>query len=99
MKLQLIEVQQKQQNAAAAIAEGGAAVMRLMMPEIEKLDAEATKITDELSTLAGSEQQRWMPDMTLDFDAIDDAGLRDLVALTIDKVLVSPSRPPEIIWK
>ena len=73
--------------------------MRLMMPEIEKLDAEATKITDELSTLAGSEQQSWMPDMALDFDAIDDTGLRDLVALTIDKVLVSPSRPPEIIWK
>ena len=99
LKLQLIEVQQKQQNAAAAIAEGGATIMRLMMPEIEKLDAEATKITDELSTLAGSEQQSWMPDMALDFDAIDDTGLRDLVALTIDKVLVSPSRPPEIIWK
>lgn len=99
LKLKLLDIQQKQQNAARAIAEGGSAVMRLMLPEIERLDAEAEKVTAEMNKIATAETKAWMPEMYFDLDALDEKSLRDVARITIDKIIVSPDKPPEIVYK
>lgn len=99
LKLQLIEVQKKQANVAAAIADGGAEVMRLMLPEVKRLDEQVKEITQQLAGLTEPSAPVWDKNAYFDLDALTREQLRELAGLTINKVYVSPTAPPHVEWK
>nr|DAI03033.1 MAG TPA: integrase [Caudoviricetes sp.] len=99
LKLQLIDAQQKQSNVAAAIADGGAEVMRLMLPEIKRLDEQVKDITQQLAELTEAPRAAWSKDSYFDLDELTRDQLRDLAALTINNVYISPTAPPRVEWK
>lgn len=99
LKLQLIDAQQKQSNVAAAIADGGAEVMRLMLPEIKRLGEQVLDITNQLSQLSERTVPAWSKDCYFDLDELTRDQLHDLAALTINNVYISPTAPPRVEWK
>ncbi len=67
LKLQMLEVQKKQKNLVAAIEEGGAAAMRLLASELERLDTEMSALTRQIDMI-NSKEPKWIPTQIIDLN-------------------------------
>lgn len=97
LKLQLIDIQNRQRNLVEAIAAGGAAAIRLLTPELEKLDAESSAVSKEIDTL-NRKRPQWIPNSYVDIESLDFEEKRTVAKQMIEKIRVLNDEI-EIIWK
>lgn len=97
LKLQMIDIQNKQRNIADAIAAGGAATARLLAAEIERLDTEASAISRQIDML-NSRRPDWIPNGIIDVDTLEFSEKRAIARRLIDHIRVLNSEI-DIVWK
>ena len=97
LKLQMIDIQNKQRNMADAIAAGGAATARLLAAEIERLDTEASALSRQIDML-NSKRPEWIPNGFMDVSTLDFEEKRVIARRLIDHIRVLNSEI-DIIWK
>ena len=97
LKLQMIDLQNKQRNLAEAIATGGAATARLLAAEIERLDTEASAISRQIDLL-NSKRPEWIPNGFIDMESLDHETKRMVARQLIDHIRVLNSEI-DIVWK
>lgn len=97
LKLQMIDIQNKQRNMADAIAVGGAATARLLAAEIEKLDIEASALSRQIDML-NSKRPEWIPNGFMDVNTLSFEDKRVIARRLIEHIRVLNSEI-DIIWK
>lgn len=97
LKLKVIDIQAKQRNCADAIAAGGAATARLLAAEIERLDAEASAISQQIDML-NSQKPEWVPNSLISMDNLSFDGKREVARRLIERISVL-NGAINIIWK
>lgn len=98
MKIQLLENERQINNLVEALKIGGAAAMRSIQNELQALEAEHERITNEITAMQPVHQ---VPNglAVIDFAKLDYDSKRDVARMMIDKILVGDDSPIQIIWK
>ena len=98
MKIQLLENERQINNLVEALKIGGAAAMRSIQSELQNLEAEHERITNEIIAMQPVHQ---VPNglAVIDFAKLDYDSKRDVARMMIDKILVGDDSPIQIIWK
>lgn len=97
LKLQMIDIQNKQRNIADAIAAGGAATARLLAAEIERLDTESSAISRQIDML-NAKKPEWVPNGLIDMSTLEFEEKRTIARRFIDHIRVLDSKI-DIVWK
>ena len=98
MKIQLLENERQINNLVEALKIGGAVAMRSIQNELQALEAEHERITNEITAMQPVHQ---VPNglAVIDFAKLDYDSKRDVARMMIDKILVGDDSPIQIIWK
>ena len=98
MKIQLLENERQIHNLVEALKIGGAAAMRSIQNELQALEAEHERITNEIKSIQPVHQ---IPVglAVVDFSTLDYDGKRDVARMMIDKILIGDDSPIQIIWR
>ena len=98
LKIQLLENERQINNLVEALKIGGAAAMRSIQSELQNLEAEHERITNEIIAMQPVHQ---VPNglAVIDFAKLDYDSKRDVARMMIDKILVGDDSPIQIIWK
>lgn len=98
MKIQLLENERQINNLVEALKIGGAAAMRSIQNELQALEAEHERITNEITAMQPVHK---VPNglAVIDFAKLDYDSKRDVARMMIDKILVGDDSPIQIIWK
>ena len=98
LKIQLLENERQINNLVEALKIGGAAAMRSIQNELQVLEAEHERITNEITAMQPVHQ---VPNglAVIDFARLDYDSKRDVARMMIDKILVGDDSPIQIFWK
>lgn len=98
MKIQLLENERQINNLVEALKIGGAVAMRSIQNELQALEAEHERITNEITAMQPVHQ---VPNglAVIDFAKLDYDSKRDVARMMIDKILVGDDSHIQIIWK
>lgn len=98
LKIQLLENEKQIDNLVEALKIGGAAAMRSIQSELQNLEAEHERITNEIASV--QPVHKWPLGLAVvDFSTLDYDGKRDVARMLIDRIMVGDDSPIEIIWK
>lgn len=97
LKLQHLTIQSKQKKLVEAMSIGGASTAKLILPELEQLEIEETKLSHRLKQLVSGDAAS-VPVFTIDVDHLTQNSKRQVAALLIDRVYIAPDTI-EIRWK
>ena len=97
LKMQLTENERQTANIIDAIKSSGAAALRTVQAELQRLELEHEQLTAALSRTPA--HRHAATGLLIRFAALDDTGKRDIARMLIDHIAVGGARPMQIIWK